>query len=114
MQSYSIGKVCKFLKVKPHVLRYWEQEISLLSPRKTESGRRIYTDHEIQVLFRLKYLLYERRFTIEGARRQIWQEFNTADLNLKSKIAAIRSDLLVVLSDVRHQAAVLDEKVKKP
>ena len=94
MQKYSIGEVCKLLGVKPHVLRYWEQEISLLSPRKSDTGRKVYTDHDLQLLFRLKFLLYDKRFTIEGARERIWKEAESSQADVSARIAAVRSDLL--------------------
>ena len=112
MESYTIGQVCRLLDVKPHVLRYWEQEVSLLAPRKTATGRRLYSDHDMQVLYRLRYLLYEKRYTIEGARKQIWAELNTANLNLKSRIAAVRSDLLAALACLRRQQVVIETKLK--
>lgn len=98
MKKYTIGEVCKLLGVKSHVLRYWEQEFTLVAPTKSDGGHRIYSEHDVQMLFRVKYLLYEKKFTIDGARKQIWDEFSTADLNMKSKIASIRGDLLSCLS----------------
>ncbi|MBN2443942.1 MAG: MerR family transcriptional regulator [Spirochaetales bacterium] len=104
MHKFSIGEVSKLLSVKSHVIRYWEQEIPFLSTQKSLSGRRIFTDHDIQILYRLRHLLYEKRFTIEGARKKIWDEINSPNIDIKSRIAGIRSDLIAVLSKIRNSA----------
>ncbi|MBN1697866.1 MAG: MerR family transcriptional regulator [Spirochaetales bacterium] len=97
MRKYSIGEVCGMLGVKPHVVRYWEQEIPFLSSRKTKSGRRTFSDRDLRLLQRLKYLLYEKRYTIEGARNRIWEEINAPHIDLKIRIAEIRSELMELL-----------------
>ncbi|MCL2069631.1 MAG: MerR family transcriptional regulator [Treponema sp.] len=94
MASYSIGDAERLLKVKVHVIRYWEKEIPLIQPVKDLYGRRRYRDRDIQILFRLKYLLYERRFTIEGAKAQLYQELSGDAQDLRGHIAAMRSELL--------------------
>lgn len=98
---YTIGEICDLLGIKQHVLRYWEREIPLLSPQKTLSGRRIYSKKDLQLLFRLKYLLYERKYTLAGAKDKIWEEIQKRDPNITSRIAEIRSDLVDVLRRVR-------------
>jgi DNA-binding transcriptional MerR regulator len=94
MHKYSIGQICKILKVKPHVLRYWEQEFPLLSPGKDTGGRRVYTDADLNILFRLHYLLYEQRFTVEGAKKQIWSELQGNHINFKAQVQRLRATLL--------------------
>ena len=94
MASYSIGDVERLLKIKVHVIRYWEKEIPLIQPVKDVYGRRRYRDRDLQVLFRLKYLLYERRFTIEGAKAQLYQELAGESQDLRGQISALRSELL--------------------
>ena len=103
MRKFSIGEVSKLLNVKSHVIRYWEQEVPFLSTQKSLSGRRIFTDHDIQILFRLRHLLYEKRYTIEGAKKKIWEEINSSDVDIKSRIAGIRSQLIEALSIIRKQ-----------
>ncbi len=95
-KQYTIGEVSQLLGVKPHVIRYWEEEVPLLAPKKSKSGRRVYTDRELQLLLRLKHLLYEKRYTIEGARERIWKERGSSRADLTARIAAVRSDLLSV------------------
>jgi DNA-binding transcriptional MerR regulator len=93
-KHYAIGEVSELVGVKPHVIRYWEEEIPFIAPQKSKSGRRMYTDREVQLLLRLKHLLYEKRFTIEGAREKIWTEAGSSQADLSARIAAVRSDLL--------------------
>ena len=90
------------MKIKPHVIRYWEDKIPFIAPRKTNSGRRSYTERDLQILVRVRHLLYENRYTIEGARRKIWAELNTPNPDLKSRIAAVRSDLLSIWSRIKR------------
>jgi DNA-binding transcriptional MerR regulator len=94
MASYNIGDVERLLKVKNHVVRYWEKEIPLIQPFKDTYGRRTYRDSDLQILFRLKYLLYNRRFTLEGAKAQLYRELAGENQNLRGRISALRSELL--------------------
>jgi DNA-binding transcriptional MerR regulator len=94
MTVYSIGDLEKFLGVKAYVIRYWEKEIPFLQPRKDLGGRRIYGKRDLLVFFRLKYLLYDRRFTLEGAKEQLFREFSSDRQDLAALIQALRSDLL--------------------
>lgn len=68
---YSISQVAEITQLDPHVLRYWETEFRELSPRKNRGGKRLYRESDIKLLMQIKELLYERRFTIEGARREL-------------------------------------------
>lgn len=68
---YKIGEVCEILGVEPHVLRYWETEFASLSPPKGKTGHRTYRPKDIELLLRIRKLLYEDGFTIAGARRQL-------------------------------------------
>jgi DNA-binding transcriptional MerR regulator len=67
----SISEVSELVGVKPHVLRYWETQFSMLRPRKNRAGNRMYRPEEIQLLMQIRELLYQRRFTIAGARRRL-------------------------------------------
>ncbi len=71
MAYHLIGDVEALLDVKAHVLRYWEKEISMLSPRKDSFGRRLYSSSDVELLLRLKHLLHERHFTLEGAKEEL-------------------------------------------
>jgi len=105
MASYSIGDAERLLKVKVHVIRYWEKEISLIQPVKDTYGRRLYRDRDLQILFRLKYLLYNRRFTLEGAKAQLYSEMSGENQNLQGRISALRSGLLDLFFFIRRYAS---------
>ena len=66
---FKIGEVSELLGVEPYVLRYWETEFPALSPKKSGTGHRLYRRKDVELLLRIKHLLYEKRFTIEGARQ---------------------------------------------
>jgi DNA-binding transcriptional MerR regulator len=68
---YSIGEVSDIVGHEPHVLRYWEQEFDVLSPRKNRAGRRIYTQDDVATVERIRYLLKDEKYTIAGARQAI-------------------------------------------
>jgi len=68
---FTIGEVSELCGVKPHVLRYWEQEFSQLRPMKRRGNRRYYQHHEVLLVRRIRQLLYEEGFTINGARNRL-------------------------------------------
>jgi DNA-binding transcriptional MerR regulator len=68
---FKIGEVSELLGVEPYVLRYWETEFPALSPKKSGTGHRLYRRKDVELLLRIKHLLYEKRFTIEGARQSL-------------------------------------------
>ena len=71
---FKIGEVSDLLGVEPYVLRYWETEFATLSPKKSGTGHRLYRRKDVELLLRIKHLLYDRKFTIEGARQTLQQE----------------------------------------
>ncbi len=70
---YSISEVAQRTGLKPHVLRYWETEFAALQPRKNRAGNRVYTERDIALVERIRHLLRDRKFTIEGARKALEQ-----------------------------------------
>lgn len=70
---FKIGEVCEITDTQPYVLRFWESEFSQLAPRKNRSGQRIYTNDDVQLVERIKQLLYDEGYTIAGARKQLEQ-----------------------------------------
>jgi DNA-binding transcriptional MerR regulator len=68
---FTIGEVSELCGVKPHVLRYWEQEFTQLKPVKRRGNRRYYQHHEVLLIRRIRELLYEQGFTISGARARL-------------------------------------------
>jgi DNA-binding transcriptional MerR regulator len=93
---YKIGEVCKIADVQPYVLRYWETEFPLLAPNKSGGGQRLYTRGEIDIILRIKQLLYSEGFTIAGAKKKL----ETEDL---SPTAAAPKDLSRALLDVKKE-----------
>lgn len=75
---FTIGEVAELCGVKPHVLRYWEQEFTQLRPMKRRGNRRYYQHHEVLMIRRIRDLLYDQGFTISGARNKL-QELVAAD-----------------------------------
>jgi DNA-binding transcriptional MerR regulator len=70
-EYYSIGEVCEITGLKPHVLRYWETQFRDLSPAKNRAGNRVYRPREIKIIQLVKHLLYEEKYTIDGARKRL-------------------------------------------
>jgi len=66
---YRIKEVCNLTGLKPHVLRYWEQEFKDIKPLKSPRGQRLYKRKDLEIIFTIKKLLYEKRFTIDGAKK---------------------------------------------
>src|SRR5438034_11593531 len=71
---YKIGEVCKIADVQPYVLRYWETEFPALAPNKSGGGQRLYSQREIDIILRIKQLLYSEGFTIAGAKKKLETE----------------------------------------
>jgi DNA-binding transcriptional MerR regulator len=71
---YKIGEACKELGIQPYVLRYWETEFPALAPSKSRSGQRVYSEKELEVIRRIKQLLYEEGYTIAGAKKKLETE----------------------------------------
>jgi len=78
---FSIGEVAELCSLKPHVLRYWEQEFTQLRPMKRSGNRRYYQHHEVLLVRRIRELLYEEGFTISGARNRLIEKGSKAKLN---------------------------------
>ena len=91
---FTIGEVSELCGVKPHVLRYWEQEFTQLKPVKRRGNRRYYQHHEVLLVRRIRELLYNQGFTISGARHRL-EEGNEAAAILSP--AALRQELTAVL-----------------
>jgi DNA-binding transcriptional MerR regulator len=85
---FTIGEVSDLCGVKPHVLRYWEQEFTQLKPIKRRGNRRYYQHHEVLLVRRIRELLYEHGYTISGARNQLGESAPVAEktINAKAKL----------------------------
>jgi DNA-binding transcriptional MerR regulator len=103
---FRIGEVAGLLGVEPYVLRYWETEFPTLAPKKSGTGHRLYRRKDVELLLRIKHLLYEKRFTIEGARQSLHQESRShrsrgadrqGDLFTPDPLMTVRSELAAIL-----------------
>jgi len=70
---FKIGEVAELAGVEQHVLRYWEEEIESLKPKKNKSGQRLYQKKDVEQVFEIKQLLYAEKFTVAGARKKMKQ-----------------------------------------
>ena len=107
----SISEVSELLDIKPHVLRYWETQFSMLRPRKNRAGNRMYRPDEIKLLYTIKELLYGRRYTIEGAKRSLQAEKKapSGQLEMGFKDAGRK----VILDEVRSELVKLAAQLKE-
>jgi len=96
VQRYHIRDVCRILKVKKHIVRYWEQEVPFLAPQRDLSRSRVYTLHDLNMLFRLKYLVYSKRVPLHDAAEMLWNEVTAEDQKLRAQIHDVRAKLLLL------------------
>ena len=113
---FTIGEVSELCGVKPHVLRYWEQEFTQLKPVKRRGNRRYYQHHEVLLIRRIRELLYEQGFTISGARNKLDNRAYDSSAELDAAVHGapppdapppldreyIRSELLSILALLKH------------
>ncbi|MFU2209001.1 MerR family transcriptional regulator [Solidesulfovibrio sp. C21] len=91
-RTYKIGEVAGLTGLKPFVLRFWETEFPQLSPVRTQKGQRLYTDEHLELIHRIKTLLYEEKLTIDGARRRLADDSRDGPLlrQIYDELTAIR------------------------
>lgn len=104
---FRIGEVASLLAVEPYVLRYWETEFPSLAPKKSGTGHRLYRRKDVELLLKIKHLLYEKRYTIEGARQSLHNDSKTGrpqapdrkqgDLFTPDPLVRIRTELASIL-----------------
>ncbi len=120
---YSISEVCREVGLEQHVLRYWESEFPSLKPKKNRAGNRAYRKKEIDLVKYIKFLLYDKKYTIQGAKKVVSGSRDGAGIpavalapqsdlrlpvlveqetNYKGKIDEIKNDLLSLLSLVKN------------
>lgn len=105
---FRIGEVSQILGVEPYVLRYWESEFRALAPKKSSSGQRMFRRKDVELLLEIKRLLYNRKFTIEGARKALLERpsrdivrNNTEDRKLQVELFPNES----ALPEIRRELA---------
>lgn len=102
---FQIAEVCELTELPKSVLRFWESEFPSLKPSRTESGRRLYRRKDVILLFKIKYLLYESKFTISGARNFLESRDNKLELpSMAAAKPAPQPDAATeMLNLVRHE-----------
>ena len=98
---FTIGEVSELCGVKPHVLRYWEQEFTQLKPVKRRGNRRYYQHHEVLLIRRIRDLLYEQGFTISGARNQLGESASSNSRGLAAHTEAGSIDLSAIKREIK-------------
>ena len=86
---YSIGEVCELADLKAHVLRYWENQFDVLKPTKNRAGNRVYRSPDVELVLLIRHLLYEQRYTIDGANQKLKEMRKAGELRegARTKIA---------------------------
>jgi DNA-binding transcriptional MerR regulator len=102
---FTIGEVSELCGVKPHVLRYWEQEFTQLKPVKRRGNRRYYQHHEVLLIRRIRELLYDQGFTISGARNRldelVAEPSKVARSHTEPNLVAVRKEIVSLLEMLR-------------
>ena len=98
---YKIGEVCKVADVQPYVLRYWETEFPPLAPNKSGGGQRLYSQRDLDIILRIKQLLYSEGFTIAGAKKklegELAQPMESRPNDVAKALLEVRKELTAIL-----------------
>ena len=105
MGFYTAVDAAMMLHVKTHVIRYWEREIPLIQSKKNHHGKRYYSERDMQILMRLKHLLYDKHFTVEGAKEELIREISGEHQDLRAQITELRSQLMELYFLVKEKEA---------
>jgi DNA-binding transcriptional MerR regulator len=111
---FKIGEVSELLGVEPYVLRYWETEFPVLSPKKSGTGHRLYRRKDVELLLRIKHLLRDKRYTIEGARQSLQAEARAPKPPKPRSAKVAQQELFAVdpLPEIRRELADILEMLK--
>jgi DNA-binding transcriptional MerR regulator len=108
---FRIGEVSTMLSLEPYVLRYWESEFPSLSPKKSGTGHRLYRRKDVELLLKIKHLLYEKRFTIDGARQYLQAEAKNAhQKDIKQEQSTLFAD---PLPEIRRELSEILKLMRK-
>ena len=102
---YSIGEVSKMVDLKSYVLRYWETEFKQLSPPKNRAGNRIYRKKDIDLILKIKDLLYNKKYTIEGARSML----SSKDADIKPTSVMGSETIAILRKELEHIVSIINE-----
>jgi DNA-binding transcriptional MerR regulator len=95
-EYYSMGEVCDLTGLKPHVLRYWETQFDVLHPVKNRAGNRVFRAADIEHVLLVKHLLYDEKYTIEGARQKL-QEMRAGGQLVEERQKELEPELLATM-----------------
>jgi DNA-binding transcriptional MerR regulator len=110
---YSISEVCDMTGLKPHVLRYWETAFPMLKPGKNQAGNRIYRPKDVELIRLIKRLLYDERFTVDGARQKLEEMkdgIGQMELELENRVSSTG----VLAEACRELADIIDSLDRDP
>ena|SRR5580700_2105339 len=110
---FRIGDVARLAGIKPYVLRFWETEFPGLGPRKSGTGHRLYRRKDVEIVLEIKRLLYEQRFTIEGARKFLEARPKVEAAGASSKSAKRRPAKLTATTQAKGQVDLFGESPEK-
>jgi DNA-binding transcriptional MerR regulator len=106
-EYYSISEVCDLVGLRAHVLRYWETQFPVLNPSKNRSGNRVYQRKEIKLILYVKHLLYNEKYTVEGARQKLDQLRKGGELHEETAKVLDRQMVSLLRSEMKYLAEVL-------
>lgn len=107
---YSISEVCKETGLEQHVLRYWETEFANLKPKKNRAGNRAYRKKEIELIKYIKYLLYEKKYTIQGAKKVLSSQRPAEEKNeMEQGTVTVKKNLI---TEIRQALVSMDDDLK--
>jgi DNA-binding transcriptional MerR regulator len=116
---FRIGEVCSLTGLKPHVLRYWETEFKQVKPNKTKSNQRLYRKQDVETIIQIKHLLYERKFTIAGAKTKLEEKRKKSKIDngpkqIKMEFSPTDHDELIkyLTSEIKVIHSMLDKNTK--
>ena len=100
---FRIGEVCEIAGVEAYVLRFWETEFPFLAPQKSKSGHRVYKKKDVEMVLKIKSLLYDRGFTIAGARKQLSKTRVDRRVERDRVLIQVRKELRDILTLLRRK-----------
>ena len=109
-KNYKVGEVSQMLGIESYILRYWEKVFPQLNPLKDENGQRVYTETDISTVKRIKDLLHEERYTIDGAKKRLKGENNKKQENLASNSVQEIQDVLNDVKNILQDILIILEK----
>jgi DNA-binding transcriptional MerR regulator len=102
MAEYSIGEVERLTGIKAHVLRYWEEVVPFIRPRKDDQGRRYYSPRDVELISRVKYLVEEKKYTLAGAGERLIAELTDSRyVKTREDVDSVRAELMNLYSLVQ-------------